>query len=108
MATWTYEDVIPSLIENTTMQKGIADGVHRIYRITPINGYVLHHKNHDTDMDGDGNPIDPPILGYTPSFVTVSASYDFTVNPFEIYAVLRSTVPEDQIHGGGNNDHEVM
>lgn len=103
----TYEDVNPTLIANTVMQKKLFDGVHKVYSITPNENYVLHDSRLATDIDIDGNPIDPPLAGYTPATVTVAASYDFTANPNNIYAVLRSTVPEDQIFGGGN-DHEVM
>jgi hypothetical protein len=103
---WTYEDVTPTLIANTTIQKGLLNGVHKIYLITPIDGYVLHDNRLATDIDIEGNPIDPPTPGYTTATVTVAANYDFTANPNNIYAVLRNTVPEDQIFGGGN-DHEI-
>ena len=107
--TVTYQDVNPSLIANTTMQKRLYDGVHKQYLIAPNENYVLHDNRLATDIDIDGNPIDPPLAGYTGTTVSVAASYDFTANPFNIYAVLRNTVPEDQIFGGGdNNDHEVM
>lgn len=104
--TVTYQEVNPSLIENTTMQKRLYDGVHKQYLITPNENYVLHDSRLATDIDIDGNPIDPPLAGYTDTTITVSASYDFTANPNNIYAVLRSTVPENQFFGGGsNNDH---
>lgn len=101
-----YENVNPSFIDNTTMQKMYINDVHKVYRITPVDGYVLHDNRLDTDIGIDGNIIDPPIAGYTPATVTVAADYDFVVNPNNIYAVLRSTIPEDQIFGGGN-DHEI-
>ena len=96
----TYEDVIPTLIENTTMQKRIFDGVHRAYTITPIDGYVIHHKDADwTEIDEEtGEEVIK--LGYKSGMITCSASYDFIANPFEIYAVPRDSVPADQIFGG--------
>ena len=104
---WTYEDVMPSLIENATMKRCLLNGVHKTYRITPNENYVLHDSRLATDIDVEGNPIDPPLAGYTPATVSVAANYDFTANPFNIYAVLRNTVPEDQIFGGSNNNHET-
>ena len=107
----TYEDVIPSLIENTTMQKMFTNGVHKTYRIVPCENYVLHDKNYDTEVI-DPNTLEPTgevILGYRTSPTTCPAAYDFNTNPRELYTVLATSVPADQIHGGGNNnDHEIM
>lgn len=111
MATYTYEDVIPTLIPNTTMRKLFIDGVHRTYNITPIDGYVLHDKNRDWyDIDPEtGMDSEEPTLGYTTGTATCAANYDFAANPREFYAVPESEVPADQIFGGGdNNDHEIM
>jgi hypothetical protein len=103
----TYEDVTPTLIQNTTMQKRLHDGVHKVYWITPVDGYVLHDKGRDwTDID----PITGEEIlyrGYTTGTASCAASYDFTANPREFYAVLAESVPPDQIFGGGN-DHEIM
>lgn len=108
MATYTYEDVTPTLIEDTTMQKLFIDGVHKTYRITPNDGYVLHDKNRDwTDVDPD-TMEETLKLGYTTGTATCGANYDFTTNPREFYAVLETSVPADQIFGVGNNDHEVI
>lgn len=106
--TFTYEDVNPTLIPNTTMQKRFIDGVHKQYLITPVDGYVLH------DSVGNWTEMDP-ITGeeitkeaYYTGTCTCAASYDFTANPREFYAVPADSVPADQIFGGVNNDHEVM
>lgn len=107
MLAFSYENVTLSLIANTTMQKRFIDGIHKQYLIAPIENYVLHDSRLDTDIDIDGNPIDPPLAGYTPATITVAANYDFAANPNNIYAVLRNTVPENQIYGGVNNDHEI-
>ena len=107
---WNYPIVNPSLIENTTMQKGIDEnGVHRNYLFTPIPGYVIH------DNESDYMGLDPVtgedvlVLGYTRGTVTCGANYNFTANPREFYAVPESDVPdpENQIFGGGGN-HEIM
>ena len=105
---YTYEDVIPSLIPNTTMYKKLRDGIHTTYAITAIDGYVLHDNMGDwTEMDEiTGEEI--VKKAYYGGTCTCAASYDFTTNPREFYAVLASTVPTDQIFGGGDNDHEVM
>lgn len=108
MAVVTYEDVIPSLIANTTMRKLLSDGVHRVYYITPVDGYVLHDNAVDwTDIDPEtGEEI--TITSYYTGTCSCGANYDFTANPREFYAVPADSVPADQIFGGVNNDHEVM
>lgn len=106
------ELVTPTLIANTTMYKYInSNGVHSNYRITPNEGYVLHDQKRDwyEEFDDEGNPIGTPILGFTRGTASCEANYDFIANPREFYAVLATTVPADQIFGGGdNNNHEVM
>ena len=106
---YTYEDVIPTLIPNTIMQKRLRDGVQTTYLITAVDGYVLHDNLLDRyeDYDDDENPIGDLILGYYSGTRTVGANYDFTANPREFYAVPESSVPADRIFGGGN-DHEAM
>lgn len=105
---YTYEDVIPSLIENTTMYKKLRDGVHTTYAITAVDGYVLHDKGRDWTEINPETGEEVLKLGYTTGTATCAANYDFTANPREFYAVLENAVPADQIFGGNNNDHEVM
>jgi hypothetical protein len=95
-------------IENATIVPFYNNsGVHTRYRISPNDGYVLHDKRSDyTDFDEYGN--ETLVLGYIEGTVSVRADYDFVANPYELYAVLRSEVPENQIFGGVGNDHEVM
>jgi hypothetical protein len=106
----TYEDVTPSLIANTTMQKRLFDGVHKTYLITPNEGYVLHDNTLDEcEYDPEtGELIRVVNLGYTDNTTTCGYNYDFAANSREFYAVLRTEVPENQIFGGGNNSHENM
>jgi hypothetical protein len=105
----TYENVTPTLIENTTMQKSILNGVHKTYLITPISGYVLHDKNYDEEIIDPETyePIGEIKLGYRRTTASCAANYDFLTNPREFYTVLESEVPADQVYGGGNNDHEI-
>lgn len=106
----TYEDLTPALVENTTMQKVFVDGVHEKYTIKPIDGYVLHDKRADETVIDPITmmPTDEIRLKYRTAQASCPASYDFAVNPWEFYAVPRESVPEDQIFGGGNNDHEAI
>lgn len=100
-------DVIPTLIENTTMQQRVKDGVPYTYRITPVDGYVLHDNTVDyTDINHD-TMEEIPKLGYKRGTATCAASYDFVANPREFYAVPEDSVPADQVFGGNNNDHET-
>ena len=122
MATWTYEDVTPSLIPNTTMKKGFADGVHRVYVIHPIDGYILHDVGFDiAEIDPETGEQTSYSLGYTTAGASCGASYDFSTSTVtdengntltaygerQFFARLASDVPSDQIFGGGNN-HEIM
>lgn len=117
MAVYTHEDVTPSIIANTIMQKRFIDGVFKVYTITPSEGYVLHDNALDFGAldpeiggplyDEDGNEV--MLEGFTGGTCTCAAAYDFVANPRGFYAKLESEVPADQIFGGvGNNDHEVM
>lgn len=101
-------EIIPSLIENTTMQLRVVNDTPRSYWITPVSGYVLHDNAFDDAVvDDDGNLTGEVVLGYRTSTATCGANYDFTANPREFYAVPADSVPADQIFGG-NNDHEAM
>lgn len=93
MAT-IYEIVDPTPIENAIVRRVLFDGIHRIYDIGAVDGYVLHDKSFDYE-DEFGNVI----FGYAAGTVSVRWDYDFDVNPRELYAVLASTVPADQIFG---------
>ena len=118
------EDVIPSLIPNTTMQRGFVDGVLKKYEITPSEGYVLHDNRVDEEiLDPETDePTGEMLYRYATGIVTVKANYDFTaitpdtitdingntiavnkVGAFEFFAVPASAIPENQIYGGANN-----
>ena len=117
MAVITHEDVIPSFIENATMQKWLMDGVHKAYRITAIDGYVLHDNRSDGSEIGlDLGESDNIIECFTTGMTSVSASYDFTtttqgtyegidgvtynvtkIGEYEFYTIPESVVPTDNI-----------
>lgn len=110
MAVYTYEDVIPTLIANTTMQKLFRDGVHIAYNITPISGYVLHDATYDDVMYDPitMEPTDEVLLGYRTSTASCATNYDFATNPRQFYAVPADSVPADQIFGVVEPPHEVV
>ena len=103
MEVITYEAVNPSLIPNTIMRKLLRDGVHTVYYIAPVPGYVLH--------DNAGNWEDAGITyeAYYMGECSCRADYDFVANPREFYAVMADSVPADQIFGGGDTtpDREI-
>ena len=91
------EEVTPSPIENATVCKGIVDGVHRQYEIAPNEGYVLHNNVRDwTHIDAETGE-ETFYRGYSRSGSSVPASYDFSENPNELYAVPADSVPAEQI-----------
>ncbi|MBE6640279.1 MAG: hypothetical protein E7619_01705 [Ruminococcaceae bacterium] len=80
MAVYTYEDVIPTLIPNTGMQKGYIDGVHRDYIITPAEGYVLRDNANDVE-EVDVNELKPTgriLFSYVYGSCTCGADYAFS------------------------------
>ena len=122
MAT-RYED-IETLIPNTTMKKFYINEVFRTYNITPIDGYVLHDNTFDINVYDEmtGEPTGEVLLGYRPTMASCGYNYDFT--PVEMqddegntvtaygsrqfFAKLASEVPENQIFGVTEPEHEIM
>ena len=104
-----YENLNPTLIENTTMQVVFVDDRHYGYTITPNSGYVLHDKRYDEPVfDDNGNETGEVILGYRTSTASCPASYDFVANPWEFYAVPANSVPADQIFGTTEPETETI
>jgi hypothetical protein len=86
-------------------------GVFKGWYVSANEGYVMHTTSHDEHLsDDEGNPTGDIILGYTRAAVFVPYNYDFANNPKQIYAQLESEIPdpEYQIHGGSDNDAEIM
>ena len=122
------------VIENTTVEPRYNGSNELIaYRITPNEGYVIHTTNYDTPVYDEETMTETGeiLLGFTSAFIQIGYTYNFdTVVPgtytytdennmsvtipvnkvgrFEIFAIPASIVPENQIFGGNNNDHEVM
>lgn len=97
MATVTYEEITPTLIPNTTVEKMFRDGVHRQHRITPDDGYVLHNNVRDWTRQDEETGEEILYRGYSTVHSSVPANYDFSENPNELYAVPADSVPAEQI-----------
>ena len=58
------------------------------YRISPNEGYKLHEVTLDEIvLDENGNETGEIKQGFTTSYITAEAKYDFENNEREIYAV---------------------
>ena len=124
MATWTYETMATPIIPNTIMEKGYADGTHKIYRIKPIANYVLHDNTLDIPEINEETMEETIKFGYSPYgfYKSCGANYDFTTHTVtdengntytaygnrDFFAVPESDVPADQIFGVDEPEHEVM
>lgn len=119
---WTYEPM-DTLIPNTTMVKGInEEGIHKNYRITPNEGYVLHDNASDYyDIDPEtGMESDVVVLTYYTGMCSCGKNYDFDNTTIidgytaygsrEFFARPATEVPENNIFGGVTTEpeHEVM
>ena len=86
-----FKEIKP-LIDNTICEAREVDGQVISYRIRPAEGYKLHEITLDEDVvDGNGNETGEKNLGFTTSYVTAGADYDFEKNERQIYSV-----PADQ------------
>lgn len=126
---FTYENVNPTLIPNTTMRKRLRDGVDYQYIIKADEGYALHDKRVDS-IDFDENDEEIAISMFKVGETTVAANYDFDnvtqgtytytdengmsvmlpvlmVGANEFYAVPIDIVPENQLMGD-KPEHEIM
>lgn len=91
---WTYEDLTTPLIDNTLMTLCYRDSVAKIYRITPIDGYVLHDSRLDYPSFEDETII---LKGYTTAQITIPATYDFEINQLNLYTKLANEVEEEGV-----------
>lgn len=95
--TITHIDVIPTLIENTTMQQCLKDGVPIAYHIKPINGYVLHDKAGDwQEQDMNAGEFVTKQAFYSGS-CSCGSNYDFVANPREFFTIQKSSAPANEI-----------
>lgn len=82
-----YKEIEP-LIENTLCEAREKNGVVVSYRIRPAEGYKLHEVTLDEKVtDENGNETGEIRPGYTESYITAGAGYDFVINERQIYAV---------------------
>ena len=74
-------------LENTIFETRTGEiGEILSYRILPANGYKLHEITLDEKVcDEYGNETGEIKLGYTESYVTAGAGYDFEKNDRQIY-----------------------
>ena len=96
----SHEEIVnPTLIENATMTILYLDNVAKAYKIKANDGYVLHDNVLDTVVFDEvtREPIEEVVLGYSAGTKSCDINYDWDANPREFYAVLKSTVPENQI-----------
>lgn len=93
----TRAEFIPAPIENAKVVKAFVNGEHRRYEITPVYGYVLHNNVRDWTERNEETGEETLYLGYSTSYASVPANYDFNENPNELYAVPADSVPAEQI-----------
>lgn len=83
-----------------------SEGVHINYRLTPAEGYVFYDSTAEDYMPDPNNPMEEIPVTYYYTLAYLHLNYNFDNFPY--VAVLRSSVDENFIFGGGNNDHEIM
>lgn len=71
------------MIENTVIELKTNKRGRSVYFITPIDGYKLH----DNRLDFEDLERGTITKGFTTGSVSVPESYDFKVNPNNIYVV---------------------
>jgi hypothetical protein len=82
-----YKEIEP-LIDNTVCEAREIDGKIVSYRIRPIEGYQLHEVTLDENViDENGIETGKIRKGFTESYITAGADYDFEKNEREIYAI---------------------
>lgn len=82
-----YKEIKP-LIDNTVCKAREIDGRVISYRIKPAEGYKLHEVTLDEVVtDENGMETGEVKKGYTTSYVTAGAGYDFAKNEREIYVI---------------------
>ena len=84
-----FKEIQPK-IENTIFEACQNEADETLwYRISPVEGYKLHEVTLDEEVMNEETlePTGKIKLGYTKSYVTAGAEYDFEKNEREIYAV---------------------
>ncbi len=91
-----FEPMVDTLVENTKMKKVYIDDKHRLYEITPNEGYKLHDNRLDAyeEYDEEGNPVGTPsALGFQRGATTCTVE-DFVSDKCKFYAILESENPD--------------
>lgn len=93
------------------------------YRITPNEGYVLHDKSYDFPiLDEETREEIGTQLGYRTSMASIHINSDLSERTIldengnevtaytsrEFFCKLRTEVPENQIFGVDEPEHEIM
>ena len=83
-----YKKIEP-LIGNTICEAREKDGEIVSYRIRPKEGYKLHEVTLDEKVIDEESGIETGEVkkGFTTSYITAGADYDFLKNEREIYVV---------------------
>lgn len=87
-----FEKIEEIFFENTQTEAYRNDiGEIIMLRISPKEGYVIHHKLRDVVVyDSETSEETREIIkGYSALYVTVGNDYDFEENPYDIYAVRK-------------------
>ncbi len=79
---------IETKLENIIFEAREENGKILSYRIRPAEGYKLHEITLDENVYDEvtRQPTDKVKLGFTKSYVTAGAEYDFIKNERQIYA----------------------
>lgn len=108
----TYTEVLNTNFnyENINIFDRLTDGILQGYTMRPYDGYVLYDVNaNDTEFveNPETGEFEEIPVTYYRTVIAIPKTYNF--NNFHWAAVLRSTVDENYIFGGGdNNNHEIM
>ena len=83
-----YKNIEP-LVNNTICEAREIEGKVMSYRISPTDGYKLHEITLDEIVVNDETGIETGEVrkGFTTSYITAGADYDFVKNEREIYAI---------------------
>lgn len=92
-------------LPNITIERKYVNELHRAYRLTANEGYVLHSPSLDSEFF-DPMTGETRVEQYYYRQATVNVVQP--VETWDWHAVLESSVPPDMIFGGGNNKPELI
>ena len=104
-----YKEIEP-LIDNTICEAREVNGNIVSYKMAPSEGYKLHEVTLDEKLVDEATLAETGKikLGYTKSFITLSASYDWDTNTRKIY--VKPDSEEDEIVDAEvtNSDSDIV